>query len=107
MVVPSPLVVFRSSTGLGLTSGELYWQLNDVWPGQLIAMCVGPWLIALRLPGASWSTLEYGGRWKVAHYLAIRFFSPVLISPCVDEVQRGSNRVDHTLCCRTERFACS
>ncbi len=38
--------------------GTLYWQLNDVWP------C------------ASWSSLEYGGRWKLLHYEARRFFAP-------------------------------
>lgn len=38
--------------------GALYWQLNDVWP------C------------ASWSSLEYGGRWKLLHYEARRFFAP-------------------------------
>jgi beta-mannosidase len=39
--------------------GILYWQLNDVWP------C------------ASWSSLEYGGRWKILHHEARRFFAPV------------------------------
>jgi beta-mannosidase len=42
--------------------GALYWQLNDLWPG------------------CSWSTLEYGGKWKLAHYIAKRFFAPVLVS---------------------------
>lgn len=39
--------------------GILYWQLNDVWP------C------------ASWSSLEYGGRRKLLHRDARRFFAPV------------------------------
>lgn len=39
--------------------GILYWQLNDVWP------C------------ASWSSLEYGGRWKLLHHEARRFFAPI------------------------------
>lgn len=37
-------------------------QLNDCWP------C------------ASWSSLEYGGRWKALHYAAKRFNSPLTIS---------------------------
>ena len=42
--------------------GTLYWQLNDTWP------C------------ASWSSLDYGGGWKLLHHMARRFFSPVLVS---------------------------
>lgn len=42
--------------------GTLYWQLNDTWPV------------------ASWSTLEYGGNWKLAHYAAKRFYTPVLVT---------------------------
>ncbi|MBU0956646.1 MAG: glycoside hydrolase family 2 protein [Spirochaetes bacterium] len=38
--------------------GTLYWQLNDVWP------C------------ASWSSIEYGGFWKLLHHAARRFYSP-------------------------------
>jgi beta-mannosidase len=32
-------------------------------------------------PGASWSSLEYGGRWKQLHYHARRFFAPVIAVP--------------------------
>jgi beta-mannosidase len=39
--------------------GTLYWQLNDTWPV------------------ASWSSLDHGGGWKLLHYAARRFFSPV------------------------------
>ncbi|HHV94085.1 MAG TPA: glycoside hydrolase family 2 protein [Firmicutes bacterium] len=42
--------------------GTLYWQLNDVWP-----VC-------------SWSSLEYSGRWKLLHYLAKRFYAPVIVT---------------------------
>lgn len=41
--------------------GALYWQLNDVWPV------------------ASWSSLDYGGGWKLLHHAAKRFFAPVSV----------------------------
>ena len=44
-----------------LCMGTLYWQLNDNWP-----VC-------------SWSSLEYDGSWKLLHYAARRFFSPLLL----------------------------
>jgi beta-mannosidase len=43
-------------------AGTLYWQLNDCWPV------------------ASWSSLDYSGRWKALHYIARRFYAPVLLS---------------------------
>lgn len=43
-------------------SGTLIWQLNDCWPV------------------ASWSSIDYFGRWKALHYMARRFFAPVLLS---------------------------
>ena len=43
-------------------AGTLYWQLNDCWPV------------------ASWSSLDYFGRWKALHYAARRFFAPILLS---------------------------
>ncbi len=41
------------------SAGFLYWQLNDCWPVT------------------SWSSIEYSGRWKLLHYAAKRFFSPL------------------------------
>ena len=41
--------------------GTLYWQLNDNWPV------------------ASWSSVEYGGKWKHLHYQAKRFYAPVAV----------------------------
>lgn len=43
-------------------SGTLYWQLNDCWPV------------------ASWSSLDYFGRWKALHYAARRFYAPMMLS---------------------------
>lgn len=35
--------------------GGIYWQLNDIWPGS-----------------TSWASIEWGGRWKLLHYLIAR-----------------------------------
>ena len=48
--------------GMPRTMGSMYWQLNDCWPV------------------ASWSSIEFGGRWKALHYAARRFHAPVLVS---------------------------
>ena len=42
--------------------GSLFWQLNDCWPS------------------ASWSSIDYYGRWKALHYQAKRSFEPVALS---------------------------
>jgi len=47
--------------------GALYWQLNDTWPV------------------ASWSSLNYGGSWKLLHYMARRFFKPVTLVAIPDK----------------------
>jgi beta-mannosidase len=43
-------------------SGALYWQINDCWPV------------------ASWSSIDSYGRWKALHYVARRFFAPLMLS---------------------------
>ncbi len=42
--------------------GAIYWQLNDSWPV------------------ASWSSIDYYGRWKVLHYYAKKFFSSTILA---------------------------
>ncbi|HKD84785.1 MAG TPA: glycoside hydrolase family 2 protein [Terriglobales bacterium] len=45
------------------TMGALFWQLNDCWPV------------------ASWSSVDYFGRWKALQYYAQRFYADLLVSP--------------------------
>jgi beta-mannosidase len=52
----------------GRCMGAIYWQLNDIWPV------------------ASWSSVDYFGRWKALHYYAKRFYAPVMISACEEGI---------------------
>jgi beta-mannosidase len=52
--------------GMPRGMGTLYWQLNDCWPV------------------ASWSSVDSLGRWKALHFMARRFFAPLLISGLED-----------------------
>jgi beta-mannosidase len=54
------------------TMGSIFWQLNDCWPV------------------ASWSSIDYTGRWKALQYYAKRFYAPVLASP---HIENGAVRV--------------
>jgi beta-mannosidase len=49
------------------TMGSIYWQLNDCWPV------------------ASWSSIDYYGNWKALQYYARRFYSPILVSPHIED----------------------
>ncbi len=46
----------------GRCMGAVVWQLNDIWPV------------------ASWSSIDYYGRWKALHYAEKRMFAPVMVS---------------------------
>lgn len=46
----------------GRCMGSVYWQLGD------------------SNPAVSWSSIDYYGRWKAAHYYAKRFHAPVLLT---------------------------
>jgi beta-mannosidase len=54
------------------TMGSIFWQLNDCWPV------------------ASWSSIDYYGRWKALQYYARRFYAPILVSP---NIENGSVKV--------------
>ncbi len=56
----------------GRCMGTVVWQLNDIWPV------------------ASWSSIDYYGRWKALHYAEKRAFAPVMIS--CEEVGELSER---------------
>ncbi|MBN2279591.1 MAG: glycoside hydrolase family 2 protein [Candidatus Marinimicrobia bacterium] len=47
----------------GKCMGTLFWQLNDCWPV------------------ASWSSIDYYGKWKALQYYAKKLYQPVLVSP--------------------------
>jgi beta-mannosidase len=51
--------------------GCVFWQYNDIWPGM------------------SWSSVDYFGRWKALHYLARKFYAPILVS-AIENIPDGS-----------------
>ncbi|XP_054169104.1 beta-mannosidase-like [Oppia nitens] len=53
--------------GEGFTMGALYWQLNDIWQTP------------------SWSSIEFGGKWKMAHYFVKTMFDNLLVVPYEDK----------------------
>ncbi len=65
--------------------GAIYWQLNDCWPV------------------ASWSSIEFTGKWKALHHVARRFNAPALVSahvpgdeaPIIGNYRRSTVREVH------------
>lgn len=51
----------------GYCWGTLFWQINDCWPV------------------ASWSSIDYYGRWKAAQYMARKAYDDILVSPIEQE----------------------
>lgn len=49
------------------TMGSMYWQINDMWPS------------------VSWSTVDYYGKWKAAHYAIKEAYKAVIISADIDD----------------------
>lgn len=64
----------------GRCMGALYWQVNDNWPV------------------ASWSGIDYYGRWKALHYMAARFYAPVAVS-----IRKSQDSIG--VCVANETFA--
>lgn len=63
----------------GYTMGSIYWQLNDCWPV------------------ASWSSVDYFGRYKALHYFAKKFYQPVAIGLFNENGQITINVSNETL----------
>jgi len=53
--------------------GTLYWQINDIWPV------------------ASWSSLDYGGQWKLLQYMAKRFYQPLSVVAVPQDLDTRTN----------------
>ena len=59
--------------------GSIYWQFNDCWPV------------------ASWSSVDYFGRYKALHYMARKFYAPVLMIIFRENEKVGINVINETM----------
>ncbi|WP_269523046.1 beta-mannosidase [Coraliomargarita parva] len=67
--------------------GALYWQLNDCWPVS------------------SWSSVEFGGRWRALNHEARRFYAPAMLSlKVIGEEKIGQNNYYHNSMSGVEIF---
>lgn len=61
--------------------GSLFWQINDCWPV------------------ASWSSIDYYGRWKAQQYFARKSYAPVMASSWVEgdmlNIRAVNDRLDN------------
>jgi len=64
--------------------GCLFWQYDDCWPV------------------ASWSSVDYFGRWKALQFLARRFYAPLLVS-ALENPRRGTVEIHVSSDCRESR----
>jgi len=55
------LAIESHRSGMPYCMGSLYWQINDCWPV------------------ASWSGIDYYGKWKALHYFAREAFKPTVL----------------------------
>ncbi|CAF1441164.1 unnamed protein product [Rotaria sordida] len=55
----SSVDMINPKTSQGHTMGIMYWQINDMWQAP------------------TWSTIEYGLKWKMGHYYAAHMYAPV------------------------------
>lgn len=62
----------------GICMGSIYWQLNDCWPV------------------ASWSSIDYYGRYKALHFAAKKFYAPVAMGLFMEEDILTVNISDET-----------
>lgn len=62
--------------------GAIYWQLNDCWPV------------------ASWSSIDYYGRYKALQYYAKKFYAKELVSAVVD----NDTKVDYLVSCGKQKI---
>lgn len=75
----------------GVCMGSLYWQINDCWPV------------------ASWSSVDYYGRYKALHYSAKKFYAPVAMGLFEQDGRitvNVSNETMNNFCARAEIYVC-
>ena len=63
----------------GYCMGSMYWQFNDCWPV------------------ASWSSVDYFGRYKALHYAARKFYAPVALGLFLEDGVLTANVSNETM----------